>query len=415
MCMQINMRHLPLGSIAEMEAFLKGAEPIQLSFTHKEECYRFLSEVLQKSRYPIRRRREKILILRYLQKCAGYSKGHVKRLVKRWRKGLLTWNPLRKKRNHFPVRYGPSDIALLIKTDVAHNILSGEATKEILLREYERFKHREYETISKISVSHIYNLRKGNRQYRSSEARHFMGTKSVSVDIGIRRKPRPEGKPGFLRVDTVHQGDQDGEKGVYHINLVDEVAQWEMIYSVEGISERFLKPVFEEALRCFPFVIHEFHADNGSEYINHIVARLLNSLHVVLSKSRSRRSQDNALVEGKNGSIVRKIFGRNFINRKYAPLMNEFNREYVNVYLNFHRPCGFATDIVGAKGKIRKKYETWMTPYERLKSLPNAETFLKPGFTFEDLDREAYAESDNQFAERMRKAKSELFKEIRGW
>lgn len=408
------MRHLPLGSIAEMEAFLNGAEPIQLSFTHKEEGYRFLSEALQQSRYSMQRRRDKILILRYLRKCTGYSKGHVKRLVKQWRKGLLIWNPLRKKRNRFSTRYGPSDIDLLIKTDVAHNILSGEATKEILLREYERFKHGEYEIISKISVSHIYNLRKGNRQYRSSEARHFMGTKAASVDIGIRRKPRPEGRPGFLRVDTVHQGDQDGEKGVYHINLIDEVAQWEMVYSVEGISERFLRPVLEEALRCFPFVIHEFHADNGSEYINHIVARLLNSLHVVLSKSRSRRSQDNALVEGKNGSIVRKMYGRNFIDRKYAPLINTFNREYLNVYLNFHRPCGFATDIVDTKGKIRKKYETWTTPYERLKSIPNAETYLKPGCTFEDLDRRAYAESDNQCAERMRKAKNELFAKIRG-
>lgn len=412
--MQINMRHLPLGSIAEMETFLKGSESVKLSFTHKKECYRFLSEVLQKSRYSFRRKREKILILHYLRKCTGYSKSHIKRLVKIWRKGLLNLNPIKKRRNSFPTKYEPVDIALLIKTDVSHSVVFGEATKAILYREYNLFKQSEYENISKISVSHIYNIRRRNRQYLSSEARHFTKTKAASVDIGIRRKPDPDGKPGFLRVDTVHQGDFCGKKGVYHINLVDEISQWEMVYSVEGISERFLRPVLEEALICFPFVIYEFHADNGSEYINHIVAQLLNSLHIVLSKSRSRRSQDNALVEGKNGSIVRKTFGRNFINRKYAPAINKFNREFLNVYLNFHRPCGFSTDTVDAKGKVKKKYDTWMTPYEKLKSLPKSETHLKQGTTFEEIDRIAYAESDNQFAERMMKAKTELFKKIRG-
>jgi hypothetical protein len=47
------------------------------------------------------------------------------------------------------------------------------------------------------------------------------------------------GKPGYIRIDTVHQGDLDGCKGVYHINAVDEVTQIEIVVSVEKISEQY--------------------------------------------------------------------------------------------------------------------------------------------------------------------------------
>jgi len=410
--MQLSMNHLPVGSIAQMEEFLKATESLSFQMAKKKEGYGFVSDVLRMNRYRSLKKGGKMVVLRYLKKCTGYSKGHLKHLVLLWKQGCLVWNSHRK-HHSFSVRYFPEDIALLIETDVAHSVLSGEATKRILLREYERFGNVKFANISRISVSYLYCLRKNNRQYKSSEAKSFTRTKAVNADIGIRRKPRPSGIPGFLRVDTVHQGDRCGEKGVYHINLVDEVAQWEMIFAVEGISERFLKPVLEEALACFPFFLHEFHSDNGSEYINQVVAELLNKLHVVLSKSRSRRSQDNALVEGKNGAVVRKWFGRNFIDRKWAARINVFNREFLNVYLNYHRPCAFATETMDAKGKIRRKYETWMVPYEKLKSLPNAEQYLKEGVSFEELDRLAYAESDNAFAVRMQAARDALFKEIR--
>jgi hypothetical protein len=395
-----------------MEEFLKATESLSFQMPKKKEGYRFVSDVLRMNRYRSLKKGDKMAVLRYLKKCTGYSKGHLKHLVVLWKQGHLVWNS-RREHHSFSVRYFPKDITLLIETDVAHSVLSGEATKRILVREYERFGKKEFENISKISISYLYFLRKHNRQYNSSKARSFTKTRAVNADIGIRRKPRPEGSPGFLRVDTVHQGDRDGEKGVYHINLVDEVTQWELVWAVEGISERFLKPVLTEALLCFPFVLHEFHSDNGSEYINHVVAKLLNKLHVVLSKSRSRKSQDNALVEGKNGAVVRKWFGRNFIERKWAERISAFNREFLNAYLNYHRPCGFATEYTDRKGKIRRKYETWLVPYEKLKSLPNAQQYLKEGVSFEELDRLAYAESDNACATRMQAARDVLFKEIR--
>ena len=117
----------------------------------------------------------------------------------------------------------------------------------------------------------------------------YTKTNPTPVTIGIRKKPEPHGKPGYLRVDSVHQGDLDKEKGVYQINLVDEVTQAEVVVTVEGISEHFLQPGLEDAIVQFPFTILNFHSDNGSEYINKTVAKLLNKLIIEQTKSRPRR------------------------------------------------------------------------------------------------------------------------------
>jgi hypothetical protein len=395
-----------------MEEFLKSNGSIKMEIVKDKEKYRFIQTVLIKTRYAKLRKKEKKTVLRYLKFLTKYSKSHLKNLVRKWKRGLLFWNPARNRRK-FPVKYFATDIARLIDTDFAHSCLNGKTAKEILRREFEIFGKKEYENISRISVSHLYNIRNHNRQYQSFPALFFRHTQATQADIGIRRKPQPCGKPGYLRVDTVHQGDLDKVKGAYHINLIDEVTQYEMIATTGGISHHFLKPVLKELLGLFPFKIHGFHSDNGSEYINRIVAELLTDLLIDQSKSRSRHTNDNALAESKNGSIIRKLFGRNFIDQKFANIINEFNKQHVNIYLNYHRPCLFAEEAMDKLGKIKKKYAKIMTPYEKVKSLENPEKYLKDGISFEILDKIAYAESDNDFGKMMMKAKEELFKKIR--
>jgi hypothetical protein len=279
-------------------------------------------------------------------------------------------------------------------------------------RECEVYEHAEFGNISRISVAHLYNLRRSNI-YRGM-TRRFTKTKPVVSKIGERAKPDPKGQPGHIRIDTVHQGDQNGQKGVYHINAVDEIAQWEIVASVERISEAYLVPVVESMLVQFPFIIRGFHSDNGSEFVNYIVARLLNKLLVRFTKSRPRHPDDNGLVETRNGSVIRKNLGYAYIPQAYAELLNGYHKDYLNPYLNFHRPCFFPVSVVDHRGKIKKTYpyEKVRTPYERLKALPQAESYLRPGVTFEKLETIANQMSDNQFAERMVKARSNLFQQI---
>ena len=156
-------------------------------------------------------------------------------------------------------------------------------------------------------MSHLYNLRKSITYTR--QRRHFEKTQPKPSKIGERRKPQPHGKPVYIRIDTVHQGDLDKQKGVYHINAVDEVTQFEVMFTVEKISEIYLIPALDQLLETFPFTVLGFHSDNGSEYINKRVAGLLEKLRIEFTKSRSRHSNDNALAESKNGAVVRKLFG----------------------------------------------------------------------------------------------------------
>ena len=310
----------------------------------------------------------------------------------------------------FPRKYDASEVALLADSASLLNHPNGKAVKQMMRDMYHVYGDNRFEKLQHISVSHFYNLRKTN--IFQSRMLNCQKTHPVKVNIGVRKKPTPYGKPGFLRVDSVHQGDLDKEKGVYHINLVDEVTQWEIVGCVEGISEHFLAPLLEELLRLFPFLILGFHSDNGSEYINQVTAKLLNKMNIEQTKSRSRKTNDNALVEGKNGAVIRKQMGYRHIPKKHAREINEFYREYLNPHLNFHRHCAYATEYTDSRGKIRKAYETCMTPCQKLLSIENVGQYLKPGITKESLTQEQMKMSHVEAAQKLQAAKAKLFNRI---
>jgi len=135
-----------------------------------------------------------------------------------------------------------------------------------------------------------------------------------------------------------------------------------------------------------------------------------------MPKSRSRQTNDNALAESKNASVVRKILGYQHIPQKWAEEFNEFNLKFVYPYINFHRPCFFPEVYTDEKGKEHKKYpaKNMMTPYDKLKSLPNAEKYLKSGVTFEILEEVAMGMSDNEAAELLQIERRKLFNQIFG-
>lgn len=387
-----------------------GTSNIQCSVS-KTKPYAWIARTLKRTEYFSLRKKEKSIIREYLQRVTDYSRAQITRLISQYQRYKFIGKSA-VGRNQFARRYTREDILLLAKMDEAHQTLNGAATKKLFERAYHIYKDDRYKRLSSISIAHIYNLRKSICYQR--RRRHFTKTQRSCVNLGERRKPNPQGKPGYIRIDTVHQGDQDKQKGVYHINAVDEVTQFEIVASVEKISENYLIPVLEQLLDTFPFQIKNFHSDCGSEYINHRVVKLLNKLHVTLTKSRSRHSNDNALAECKNGAIVRKYLGYVHIQQKWASVINEFNKKYLVLYLNFHRPCYFAKLIIDNKGKEKKTYpyKKVMTPYEKLKSLDDAKQYLKPGITFDDLDKQAMAVTDLEAAKVLQVAQRKLFQKI---
>lgn len=255
--------------------------------------------------------------------------------------------------------------------------LSGPATACVLRRQREVFGDARFERLGSISVAHMYNLRH-EAGYRAQRVVLTKTHGNRATAIGVRKAPTPEGRPGFIRIDSVHQDDFDGIKGL--------------------------------------FEILGFHANNGSEYVNHRVAKMLDKLRVEFTRSRPRRSNDNGLVETKNGAVVRKLFGYAHIAQRHARDFNTFCVEHLNPFLNWHRPCLFATEVADTNkpGRIKRVYRPKgvMTPLDKLSSLPAAAKCLPAGVTLQELQQLARALSDVQAAEELNEARAALFRRV---
>ena len=405
-----------LRTMEQVRAFVQGSGSVDYQPEDRAGAYAFVRRTLARFDYARLGRADRGCVRAYLGKVCGFSASQITRLIRQQvDTGAVEDRRARNSGRSFERVYTAADIRLVADMDEAFGGMSGLATCELLRRAFEVHGDRSFERLARLSRSHLYNLR-ASRTYRTKRMR-WEKTRASAVAIAVRKAPEPNGRPGFVRVDTVHLGDRDGRKGVYVINMVDEVTQYEHVGAVPALSERFMAPVLEALLLRFPFDVLGFHADNGSEYVNHRVAALLNKLHVgQFTKSRPRHSNDNALVEGKNAHVVRKYLGHEHIPARFAEDVDRFARERLSPFLNFHRPCLFATERADAKGKVRRTYrrQDVLTPLDKLKSLPHAARFLRQGVRFDDLDRAAAAHSDLEAAKALNHARDELFRKVHG-
>lgn len=398
-------------SLDQIQAFLRASEGIRFEGKTRAQIYGWVEKVLVHHQYQQQGRKVRGLLRQYLEKMTGRSRAQVTRLIQRYQKsGKIQVTVYQ--RHRFPQRYTAGDVELLARVDEAHETLSGPATRRILQREHQHYGKKEYQRLATISVAHLYNLRQ-RPKYRQQRL-HYTKTRPTAVSIGERRRPDPQGRPGFLRIDTVHQGDpHKGRPGVYHINAVDEITQWQIVAATPRISEAYLEPVLVTLLPQFPFRIFGFHSDNGSEFINSTVAALLNKLLIRQTKSRPRHSNDNGLVETKNGAVIRKHIGYGYIDGAHAERLQQFYLHHFNPYLNFHRPCAQPELHRDDQGRTRRRYPRYQTPWETLQQIPHATRYLRPGMSFPILKRIAQALSDTEAAQRMQQAKQKLFQQLR--
>ena len=397
-------------SLEGIRRFVEASEEIRFEGANRGQVYGWVERVLVRQEYAQQGKAARGLLRRYIEKMTGLSRAQVTRLIARYAASGRV-QPTLYRRRRFPERFTRADIELLASVDEAHETLSGPATRRILEREVQLYGRQQYARLATISVAHLYNLRRSQR-YRERRL-NYTKTRPTTVAIGERRKPEPCGQPGYLRLDTVHQGDTAEAKGVYHINAVDEVTQWQIAGATPRISELYLVPLLQGMLRQFPFRILGFHTDNGSEFINRTVAELLNKLLIEQTKSRPRQSGDNGLIETKNGAIIRKHMGYGYIDASHADRINSFYREFLNPYLNYHRPCAQADVEIDQKGRKRVRYKRYQTPLETLLALDSPAQYLRQGLSINALKRIAAVLSDTDAARRMQRAKAKLFDQLR--
>src|ERR1700678_461781 len=393
-------------SLEPIRAFLAGSGEVRFAGQRREEAYGWGEKTLVRLQYASLNKPGKGSARQYVTRMTGLSRAQVTRLIALQRRTGRVKAAVYQ-RTKFATHYTAADVNLLAYVDRAHGNLSGPATCRILEREHCDYGQAAYVRLASISVAHLYRLRNSSAYRKRNTS--YQPTRPTPIPIGERRQPQPRGAPGFLRIDTVHQGDQQGRKGLYHINAVDEVTQWEIVAATRQISEIWLLPVLESILEQFPFVIRGFHSDNGSEFINYNVVRLLEKLRIEQTKSRAHHCGDNGLVETKNGAVIRKHIGFGYIDAKHAAAVDQFHREHLNPYVNFHRPCAIPKILTAANGKRRRIYLRWATPFEMFQELPQCEKHLRPRVTLAELERIAQSQSDTEAALAMQNAKRKLF------
>jgi hypothetical protein len=396
-------------SLEQIRAFLAGSGEVRFAGVRRAEVYAWGERTLVRHEYAGLGRADKGVVRQYIARMTGLSRAQVTRLITGHRKTGQV-KAAAYQRTKFARRYTAGDVELLAYVDKAHGNLSGPATKRILEREYFDYGQAVYARLSEISVAQLYRFR-NSAAYRQRNT-SYQPTRPTVIAIGEQRQPQPHGWPGYLRIDTVHQGDQDGRKGIYHINPVDEVTRWEMVAATPQISEFWPIPLRETMLTQFPFAMRGFHSDNGSEFINYTVARLLGKLLIQQTKSRARHSGDNGLVEAKNAAIIGKPIGFGQIGAQPAEAVNTFHRQSLNPYVNFHRPCAVPVVITEPNGKRRRTYPRWATPFELLQEVPRCQSLLRSGVTLAGLQQFAHLQSDTEAALEMQRAKPQLMNRI---
>ena len=101
--------------------------------------------------------------------------------------------------------------------------------------------------------------------------------------------------------------------------------------------------------------------------------------------------------------------GYTHIASAHATAIEAFYEQQFNLYLNFHRPCGVPEQVVDAKGKSKRVYRWYATPWEILRQLPGLAGHLKAGMTIEELERTARSQTDTEAAKEMQRAREKLF------
>jgi len=194
----------------------------------------------------------------YVQRLSlsGYSraqslapaKAGVTRLVSRWVAGQPLVKHYRAPAHAFARRYTAADAVLLAEVDRAMDTLLRSGHRPRPAAPARCVRRYAFRTLGSISVAHLYNLR-ASEGYRAQRIVTIKTRPTKAVTNGLRKAPAPAGRQGFIRIDSVHQGDFDGTKGLYHINAVDCVTQWQVVASAQTIAENHLLPVLEQMQR----------------------------------------------------------------------------------------------------------------------------------------------------------------------
>jgi transposase InsO family protein len=174
--------------------------------------------------------------------------------------------------------------------------------------------------------------------------------------------------PGFAEVDLVsHSGNSASGEFAYSLNLTDVYTGWTETQAVLGKGRQAVLDALEEIHAALPFTLHGINSDNGTEFINWHVGMWCARHEVQFTHSRPYKKDDNAYIEQKNWTHVRKLMGWDRYDTPQAvEAMNDLYRHELRQWLNLFQPSAKLIKRVRVGSKLRRRYDLPRTPLDRL-------------------------------------------------
>ncbi len=174
---------------------------------------------------------------------------------------------------------------------------------------------------------------------------------------------------GFMEMDTVaHNGGDPSGTFVYSLDMVEVATGWSEQMAIFGKSEEAVVEAVDAMKNGLPFKLRGLDSDSGGEFVNWHMVRYCKKKRLSFTRSRPNRKNDNAYVEQKNYTHIRKWMGyRRYDTRTQCDLMNDLYRNELRLFNNFFRPVMKILKKEKVNNSIcRKTYGAALTPYQRL-------------------------------------------------
>lgn len=325
------------------------------------------------TRYREASRGERSDILDEFTKITGYHRKHAIRVLT-----ALNAKPANTKGARRPRIYDDAVVDVLILVWEASDRLCGKRLKALipsLLAAMQRHGHLDLDTCVKdkllrMSAASIDRALKPTRRKVSSAGKRRQGSGNVfKRQIPVRTfSDWNEPAPGFMEVDLVkHCGGvkQDGDF-VHSLVMTDIASGWTECFSMQVRNQLLVVEGFATAKSVLPFDILGIDTDNGSEFINEVVFTYCKGMGYEQTRSRPYQKNDQAWVEQKNGSIVRRMVGYNKLSGSEACKALQELYDASRLFVNFFQPSFKLKSKVREGAHVQKKYHSPKTPCERL-------------------------------------------------
>jgi len=327
-----------------------------------------------RERYVVATRRAKSRLLDEAVTMTGY---HRKALIRAWR----AERPRRRRRGGRPVRYGPGVIRALVAIWTAAGYPWSVRLKALLPVWLPWARRRlaltpttegKLRTISarqmdRVLAAHKRTIRR--RQYGRTKPgtllKHHIPLKTDRWDVAV---------PGFTEIDLVaHSGDRADGEFIHSLNVTDIHTTWVETRAVMGKSQVRVQEALEQLRQALPFALRGIDSDNGSEFINAHLHAYCRTRQLQFTRGRPYKKDDNAHIEQKNWTHVRKLLG--YVRYDSEAALTAINAVYADLRLlqNLFLPSVKLQRKERVGARVRRRYDAPQTPLDRVRLCPEAD------------------------------------------